>query len=75
MLFLLCYETSYGISCEIRLKTLSKNILAIGYSCNQGQSQNFFSVLWIEDLGCLGCVEQICVSIWMRYEFRKAHNG
>ena len=29
----------------------------------------FFSVLWIENLGCLDCVERTWVSIWMRYEF------
>ena len=39
----------------------------------QGQ---FLSLLWIENLGCLVCVEQICMSIIkMRYEFRKIHNG
>ena len=35
--------------------------------------RNVFSVFRIENLGSLGCVEQICESIRMRYEFRKTH--
>ena len=62
------------------LKTLSKNILAVGktcclrcFCCAGSVSEMFFSVLRIENLGSLGCVEQICESIRMRYESTKTH--
>ena len=59
---------------------LSKNILAVGktcclrcFCCAGSVSEIFFSVLRIENLGSLGCVEQICESIRMRYESTKTH--
>ena len=58
---------------KIFLSSLKINYLRC-FCCARSVSEFFFPLLWIENLGYLGCFEQMYVPIRMRYEFRKAHN-
>ena len=51
---------------QVRIFLLSVKISCLRCFCCAGSVSGFFlCVLWIENVGCLGSVEEICVSIPM----------
>ena len=58
---------------QVKIFLLSVKISFLHCFCCVASVSEFFSPLWIRNLGFLGCVEQICGSFRMHNKFRKTH--